>query len=69
MRERTDCRRFYHVADGESFDCLILGRTSRAVRASDRLDVTSPFLIATAVIKSLSTLVLVVITETMSFLL
>ena len=59
MRRHTDCCRFDHVADGESFDCLILGRTSRAVRASDRLNVTSPLLVTTAMNQFLSTLVLI----------
>lgn len=59
MRKHTDCCRFDHVADGESFDCLILGRTSRAVRASDRLNVTSSLFVTTAMNKFLSTLVLI----------
>lgn len=52
IHKRTNCCRFNHVADGESFDRLVLRRTSRAVRASDRLNVTSPLFITTATSKT-----------------
>ncbi len=55
---RTDCGRFNHVSDGESLYCLIFGRTSRAVGASDRLDMASPFLITSATFLTFSTLLL-----------
>lgn len=42
---RTDRSRFYHVADGESLDCLVLGCASRAVGATDRLDVAATLLV------------------------
>lgn len=45
---RTNSCRLDHVADGESLYRLVLGCTSRAVGASDRLDVTAPILVATA---------------------
>jgi hypothetical protein len=37
----TDSSRLNHVADGESLDSLILGGASRAVAASDGLDVVA----------------------------
>jgi hypothetical protein len=45
---RTDGSRLDHVADGEPLDCLILGGASRAVGATDRLDVAAALLVATA---------------------
>ena len=39
----------YHVADGESLYRLVLGCASRAVGASDRLNVTTPLLVTSAV--------------------
>lgn len=50
---RTDGGRFNHVANGESLDCLVLGRTSRAVGASNRLHVASSFLVAAAVVDAI----------------
>lgn len=44
----TDSGRLDHVADGESLDCLILGRAARAVAASDGLDVAAALLVAAA---------------------
>jgi hypothetical protein len=45
---RTDSGRLDHVPDGESLDCLVLGGASRAVGATDRLDVAAALLVATA---------------------
>jgi len=42
----TDCSRLYHIADGESLDCLVFGSASRAVGASNRVDMASALLIA-----------------------
>lgn len=47
---RTDGGRLDHVPDGESLDCLILGCASRAVGATDRLDVAAALLVAAAVV-------------------
>jgi hypothetical protein len=46
---RTNGSRFDHVADGESLDRLVLGSASRAVGASDRVDVTTALLVTSAV--------------------
>ena len=43
---RTNSGAFDHIADSKPLYRLILGGTSRAVGASNRLDVTSPFLVA-----------------------
>jgi hypothetical protein len=43
---RTDGSRLDHVADGESLDCLVLGCASRAVGATDRLDVAATLLVS-----------------------
>lgn len=48
--ERTDGGGFDHVADGESLDRLVLGSASRAVGASDRLDVAAALLVTSAVV-------------------
>ena len=48
VEKRTDGGRLDHVADGESLDCLVLGRASRAVGAADGLDVAATVLVATA---------------------
>ena len=45
---RTDGGRLDHVADRESLDCLVLRGAARAVRASDRLDVPTTLLVASA---------------------
>jgi len=45
---RTDGGRLDHVADGESLDCLVLWRASRAVGASDGVDVTTSGLVTSA---------------------
>jgi hypothetical protein len=45
----TDSSRLDHVADGESLDRLVFGSASRAVGASDRLDVTTTLLVTSAV--------------------
>jgi len=42
----TDSSRFDHVADRESLDCLVLRSASRAVGATDRLDVAAALLVA-----------------------
>ena len=49
---RTDGGRLNHVADGESLDRLVLGSASRAVGATDGLDVAATLLV-TAVGRSL----------------
>jgi hypothetical protein len=46
--KRTDSSRLNHVADGESLDSLILGSASRAVAASDGLDVAAALLVSAA---------------------
>ena len=43
--ERTDGGGFDHVADGKSLDCLVFRGTTRAVGASDGLDVTATGLV------------------------
>lgn len=48
-KKRTDCGRLNHIANGESLDCLVLGCTSRAVGASNRLHMASSFLVTAAV--------------------
>lgn len=45
---RTDSGGLDHVADGESLDGLVLGSASRAVGASDGLDVTAALLVTSA---------------------
>jgi len=50
--EHTDGSGLDHVANGESLDCLVLGCASRAVGATDRLDVAATLLV-TAVGRSL----------------
>ena len=45
---RTDSGGLNHVADGESLDGLVLGGASRAVGATDRLDVAPAVLVAAA---------------------
>lgn len=47
---RTDGGRLDHVPDGESLDRLVLGCASRAVGATDGLDVATTVLVATAVV-------------------
>ena len=46
---RTDSGGLNHVADGEPLDGLVLGGASRAVGATDRLDVAPAVLVAAAV--------------------
>ena len=46
---RTDGGGLNHVADGEPLDGLVLGGASRAVGATDRLDVAPAVLVAAAV--------------------
>ena len=48
VEKLTDSSRLDHVADGKSFDCLIFGSASRAIRASDGLDVPTALLISPA---------------------
>lgn len=48
VRDIADGGRFDHVADGEAFDRLVLGGTSRAVGTADGLDVAAAFLVASA---------------------
>jgi hypothetical protein len=43
----TDGGRLDHITDGESLDSLILGGASRAVRTTDRLDMSASLLVAT----------------------
>lgn len=45
---RTDSGRLDHVADRESLDGLVLGSASRAVGATDGLDVAAALLVASA---------------------
>ena len=52
FRRRTDGGGLDHVADGESLDRLVLGCASRAVGATDGLDVAATLLV-TAVGRSL----------------
>lgn len=52
LGRRTDGSRLDHVADGESLDRLVLGGASRAVGATDGLDVAATLLV-TAVGRSL----------------
>ena len=47
--EHTDCGRFDHVSDCESLYCLILWCASGAIGTSNRLDMPSALLVATAV--------------------
>lgn len=49
VEERTDSSRFDHVPYREPLDCLVFGRASRAVGASDRLDAATTFLVTSAV--------------------
>jgi hypothetical protein len=44
----TDSGRLDHVPYGESLDCLVLWSASRAVGATDRVDVTTTLLVASA---------------------
>jgi hypothetical protein len=53
VRDITDSSRLDHVADGETLDGLVLGRASRAVAASDGLDVAAALLVATVVLSLL----------------
>lgn len=46
----TNSSRLNHVADGESLDGLVLGRASRAVGATDGLDVAATLLVAAVVL-------------------
>ena len=46
--DRTNSGRFDHVADSESLDCFIFGGASRAVGASNWLDVTTTLLVPPA---------------------
>lgn len=51
--KRTDGCRLDHVSDGEALDGLVLGGASRAVAASDRLDVAAALLVAAVVLSLL----------------
>lgn len=53
IRDITNGSRLDHVADGESLDCLVLGRAARAVAASDGLGVAAALLVATVVLSLL----------------
>lgn len=46
--KRTNSSRLNHVADGEPLDGLVLGGASRAVAASDGLDVAAALLVSAA---------------------
>jgi hypothetical protein len=48
IRDVTNGSRLDHVADGEALDGLVLGGASRAVGASDGLDVAAALLVAAA---------------------
>lgn len=48
QERRTNSSRLNHVADGESLDRLVLGGASRAVAASDGLDVATALLVSAA---------------------
>lgn len=48
-RRLTNSRRFHHVANRKSLDSFVFWRTSRTVGAANRLDVSTTFLVATAV--------------------
>lgn len=47
--KHTDGSRLDHVTDGESLDRLVFGCASRAVGATDRLDVATALLVTSAV--------------------
>lgn len=42
---RTDSSRLDHVADGKSLDCLVLWSATRAVGATDWVDVSASLLV------------------------
>jgi hypothetical protein len=46
VERRTDGSGLDHVANGESFDRLVLGCASRAIGAADRLDVAATLFVA-----------------------
>lgn len=48
--KRTDGSRLDHVPYGESLDGLVLGRASRTIGATDRLNMATTLLVASAVI-------------------
>lgn len=50
VRDVTDGSGLNDVADSESLDCLVLGHTSGAVRASDESDVASAVLVSSTVL-------------------
>ena len=52
LADITDRRRLDHVTDGEALDSLVLGDASRAVRATNEVDVATAVLVA-AVVSSL----------------
>ena len=56
LEKRTNSSRLNHVADGESLDRLVLGGASRAVAASDGLDVAAALLVSAAAKKLVSNL-------------
>lgn len=39
----------YHITDGESFDSFVLSNTARAVRATQKLDMATAFLVTAIV--------------------
>lgn len=41
--------RLHHIPHSESFDRLVFGDAARAVRATDKIDVTATFLVASAI--------------------
>lgn len=47
---RTDSGRLDHVTDGESLYCLVLGGASRAVGASDGLDMATAVLVTSTAV-------------------
>ena len=49
FRDITDGSRLYHVPDSEALDRLVLGDTSRAVRATDKAGVAAAMLVATII--------------------
>ena len=52
LADITDRRRLDHVTDGEALDSLVFGDASRAVRATNEVDVATAVLVA-AVVSSL----------------
>ena len=54
--KRTNGSRLDHVADGEALDGLVLGRASRAVAATNGLDMAAAVLVTSAEVRSVHAL-------------